>query len=88
MKKILLLAIVAMSSIAFAVAQPRAIGVNLGYGIDLSYQQAIGDANMMIFLLTFLCLMVSVLPLLSIGLTHLVQLFLGTIKVNGIGVLV
>lgn len=46
MKKILLLAIVAMSSIAFAAAQPRAIGVNLGYGIDLSYQQAIGDANM------------------------------------------
>lgn len=46
MKKILLLAIVAMSSIAFAAAQPRAIGVNLGYGIDLSYQHAIGDANM------------------------------------------
>ena len=46
MKKILLLAIVAMSSIAFAVAQPRTIGVNLGYGIDLSYQHAIGDANM------------------------------------------
>ena len=46
MKKILLLAIVAMSSIAFAAAQPRTIGVNLGYGIDLSYQHAIGDANM------------------------------------------
>ena len=32
---------------AAVVAQPRAIGVNLGYGVDLSYQHGFGDANML-----------------------------------------
>ena len=38
MKKLLLVAILAVAGIAAAVAQPRAIGVNLGYGLDVSYQ--------------------------------------------------
>ena len=47
MKKSLLLTI--LLSLAFAVsavAQPRAIGVNIGYGIDLSYQHTVGPSNM------------------------------------------
>ena len=31
---------------ASAVAQPRAVGVNLGYGVDVSYQHGIGAKNM------------------------------------------
>ena len=46
MKKLLLVAILAVAGIAAAVAQPRAIGLNLGYGVDLSYQHSIGEANM------------------------------------------
>ena len=47
MKKTFLLTLV----LAFAVsvssyAQPRAIGLNVGYGIDLSYQHTIGEKNM------------------------------------------
>ena len=47
MKKSVLLTIIL--SLAFAVtaaAQPRAIGVNLGWGIDLSYQHSIGTSNL------------------------------------------
>ena len=47
MKKSLFLTI--LLSLAFAlsaVAQPRAIGVNIGYGIDLSYQHTVGPSNM------------------------------------------
>ena len=47
MKKLLLVAIFAVAGIAAAVAQPRAIGVNVGYGVDLSYQHGFGDANML-----------------------------------------
>ncbi len=46
MKKLLLVAIMAVAGIAAAVAQPRAIGVNLGYGLDVSYQHSLGEANM------------------------------------------
>ncbi len=46
MKKLLLVAFMAVMGIAAAVAQPRAIGVNLGYGIDVSYQHALGEKNM------------------------------------------
>ena len=47
MKKLLLIAFMAVMGVAAAVAQPRAIGVNLGYGVDLSYQHGFGDANML-----------------------------------------
>ena len=46
MKKLLLVAILAVAGIAAAVAQPRAIGLNLGYGLDVSYQHSLGEANM------------------------------------------
>lgn len=46
MKKLLLVAIMAVAGVAAAVAQPRAIGANIGYGIDVSYQHALGEANM------------------------------------------
>ena len=45
MKKYLLIAVLAIASIA-AYAQPRAVGINVGYGIDLSYQHSIGESNM------------------------------------------
>ena len=45
-KSIILVAILAIVSVGSAIAQPRAIGANLGYGIDLSYQHSIGEANM------------------------------------------
>lgn len=45
MKKILLVAIMAMAGISLAVAQPRAIGGRLGYGLEISYQHSVG-ANM------------------------------------------
>lgn len=47
MKKILLLAVMAVASISLAVAQPRAVGVNLGSGIGLSYQHGFGEKNML-----------------------------------------
>lgn len=46
MKKFFLLAIMAVAGITFAYAQPRAIGVNVGYGVDFSYQHNIGSKNM------------------------------------------
>jgi hypothetical protein len=45
-KSLILAAILAVVSVGVAVAQPRAIGVNIGYGIDLSYQHSLGEANM------------------------------------------
>lgn len=45
MKKFILTLFLAISAIAFASAQPRAIGGRLGYGIDFSYQHSVG-ANM------------------------------------------
>ena len=46
MKKILLVAILVVAGFVVAVAQPRAIGANIGYGIDVSYQHSLGEANM------------------------------------------
>ena len=40
-KSFILAAILTVVSVGVAVAQPRAIGVNLGYGIDLSYQNTV-----------------------------------------------
>jgi len=45
MKKILLIAVLAVASLA-AYAQPRAIGGRLGYGAEVSYQHALGESNM------------------------------------------
>ena len=45
-KSLILAAILAVISVGSAVAQPRAIGANIGYGIDLSYQHSLGEANM------------------------------------------
>ncbi len=46
MKKILLIAVLAVASLA-AYAQPRAIGANLGSGLGFSYQHGFGEANML-----------------------------------------
>lgn len=46
MKKFMMIAVMAVLSIAYAAAQPRAIGANLGYGAAFSYQHSLGDANM------------------------------------------
>jgi len=46
MKKYLLIAVLAVASLA-AYAQPRAVGVNLGYGIGFSYQHGFGESNML-----------------------------------------
>ena len=46
MKKILLIAILAVASLV-AYAQPRAIGVNLGAWSSFSYQHGLGEANML-----------------------------------------
>lgn len=46
MKKItlLFLFVVAMTTAAFA--QPRAVGLRIGYGVEASYQHSMGDQNM------------------------------------------
>ena len=46
-KSFILAAILAVVSVGAAVAQPRAIGLNLGWGADLSYQHTLGEANML-----------------------------------------
>lgn len=43
MKKLLFAVILTVGAIAFANAQPRAIGGRIGYGIDLSYQHTVGE---------------------------------------------
>ncbi len=45
-KSFFLIAVMAMLSMASAVAQPRAVGGNLGYGLSASYQHNLGAANM------------------------------------------
>ena len=45
MKKILFVAMLAVVSV-MAYAQPRAIGGRIGYGLEFSYQHALGTANM------------------------------------------
>lgn len=45
MKKIILVvAVMAMAVVAYA--QPRAIGVRLGYGAEVSYEHSLGESNM------------------------------------------
>lgn len=46
-KSILMAALMAVLCIGSAVAQPRAVGVNLGYGLGLSYQHGFGETNML-----------------------------------------
>ena len=46
MKKLFAVAILALVSFAYVSAQPRAVGVNLGYGASVSYQHNLGEANM------------------------------------------
>lgn len=46
-KSLILAAIIAVVCVGSAVAQPRAIGVNLGTGNGLSYQHCIGESNML-----------------------------------------
>ncbi len=46
-KSFILVAILAVVSVGMAVAQPRAIGVNIGYGADISYQHTLSEANML-----------------------------------------
>jgi hypothetical protein len=53
MKKFILIAILAITGIAAAVAQPRAIGANIGYGVDISYQHTVGQSNVIDLSLNF-----------------------------------
>ena len=46
-KSLILAAILAVVSVGAAVAQPRAIGLNLGSGSGISYQHALGESNML-----------------------------------------
>lgn len=46
MKKLLLVTIVVLGFATAAMAQPRAIGGRVGYGLEFSYQHGLGDANM------------------------------------------
>ena len=43
MKKYLLIAVMAVLSVAYAAAQPRAIGGRLGYGVEFSYEHTLGQ---------------------------------------------
>jgi len=45
MKKFFIVAVLAVASLA-AYAQPRAIGVRLGYGAEFSYEHALSSGNM------------------------------------------
>jgi hypothetical protein len=45
MKKIILVAALVLGFAAAASAQPRAIGIRAGYGVDLSYQHGLGGEN-------------------------------------------
>lgn len=47
MKKFLMIALLAIASVGFAAAQPRAIGGNLGYSAGFSYQHGFGESNML-----------------------------------------
>ncbi len=47
MKKYLLVAVMAIVSVAYVNAQPRAIGANLGSDLGFSYQHGFGEKNML-----------------------------------------
>ena len=46
MKKFGLIVFIMAAFAAIAVAQPRAIGGRLGYGVEVSYQHGLGESNM------------------------------------------
>lgn len=46
MKKLFFIFILALAVSVSATAQPRTIGANIGYGIDLSYQHTLSQTNM------------------------------------------
>lgn len=46
-KSIILTIVLAIASIGSLVAQPRAIGINLGWGVDFSYQHGLSEATML-----------------------------------------
>lgn len=43
MKKLFMLALVAMAGVTLVVAQPRSIGARLGYGAEFSYEHQLGQ---------------------------------------------
>ncbi|MBO4371204.1 MAG: hypothetical protein J5808_07610 [Paludibacteraceae bacterium] len=43
MKKLIVLAALMVAGVVAAVAQPRAIGARLGYGVEFSYEHGLGD---------------------------------------------
>ena len=47
MKKVIVLSVVLFASVIAVSAQPRAIGVRGGYGIEASYQHGFGEKNML-----------------------------------------
>ncbi len=49
MKKALLIFAVLFSCATIAVAQPKALGVRIGYGVDLSYENYAGGSNFLEF---------------------------------------
>ena len=47
MKKLFIVAVMAIVSVTYAAAQPRAIGANLGGGLGFSYEHGFGEKNML-----------------------------------------
>ena len=47
MKKLILIIAAALTMSAVAVAQPKAVGIRLGYGAEVSYQHILGADNFM-----------------------------------------
>ena len=45
MKKIILIAAMALGFVVTAVAQPRAVGIRGGYGLEASYQHTVSETN-------------------------------------------
>jgi hypothetical protein len=45
MKKIILIAAMALGFVVTAVAQPKAVGLRLGYGAEVTYQHNLGSSN-------------------------------------------
>ena len=45
MKKIILIAAMALGFVVTAAAQPKAVGLRLGYGVEASYQHNLGSSN-------------------------------------------
>ena len=45
MKKIILIAAMALGFVVTAAAQPKAVGLRLGYGVEATYQHNLGSSN-------------------------------------------